>query len=456
MVPVHTDRGAELGVLHPVSAGQHALWMLHRLAPGSAAYNDAGAARFVPPPNIPALTAAVDIVTQRHDLLRSRFVDDDGLPARVVDPQGPGLVVVDIGHLDDRAMSAVVSAAADEPYDLAGGGTARFRVFRRPEVDAVLLCGNHHIASDAASQFVLWRDLLTAYDALTRGQIPDLPPLGWTWNDQVAAEQRNLAGPLRTSWTQYWRTSCRDVPAADLPLDRARPVRPGYRGNTVTAKVPTTLAIEVRNRAMALGVTPFAIHLATLQAVVHRIGGHRRFLLGCPISRRRSRAMVQSVGYYVTSVLLRADVHADSTFGGLAEAAARELRQASAAAGLPYPDIVRAIGHDARTGPAYRIAITQVDARTSFDRSGSDGTIEPFPVPRLQGQCDLNVEITRSEAGTEIVFRYDRDLFEERTMDRHLGTYLHFLDAATADPTTAIAQVAPTGSGRAGTSIARI
>ena len=193
---------------------------------------------------------------------------------------------------------------------------------------------------------------------------------------------------------------------------------------------------------MELGVTPFAIYLSTLQALIHRLSGHRQFLLGCPISLRRSRPMMRSVGYYVTSVLLRGDVQPDSTFAQLAGAAAQQLRDASAAAGLPYPHIVRALGRDAKAGPPYRIAITQVDATTSFEKFQRDWTVEPFDVPRLQGQCDLNIEITRADGGTSVVFRYDRELFAEQTIRRLLETYLSLLDAATADPGTAIDRVA--------------
>ena len=308
MQPMRADLSDGPEALHPVSAGQQALWMLQQLAPESAAYNDAGAARFTPLPDVAALTAAVEIVTQRHDLLRSRFVDDDGMPARMIDTQGPRLEIFDVGDIDDRAMGELLSAAASEPYELAIAGTARFRLYRRADTDAVLLCGNHHIASDAVSQFVLWRDLLTAYGAVCRGESPELPVLDWTWDDQVAAEQRRLAGPLLTRWSEYWRTACRDVPAGELPLDRPRQTRPGLQGATVTAAVPAHLAQTLRGHAMNLGVTPFAMYLATLQAVIHRYSGSGQFLLGCPISLRRSRRMMNSVGYYIAMVLVRGDI----------------------------------------------------------------------------------------------------------------------------------------------------
>lgn len=438
---VLTDPGAVRTAELPISVGQHALWMLHRLAPGSAAYNDAGAARFIPEPDVSVLAEAVDIVTERHDLLRSRFVEDDGVPVRLVDATGPGLQVDDVGAVDGRQLADLVAAVAGEPYDLARRGTARFRLLRRDAGDAVLVCGNHHIASDAASQFVLWRDLLVAYQARSAGRRPELPALTWTWNDQVAAERRTLAGPQRARWTSYWRTVGRQVPAGELPSDRPRPARPAYQGGTVTVEVPADLERAVRDRAMALGVTPFAVQLAALQALIQMTGAARDFLIGCPMSLRRSRSTLGAVGYYVNMVLLRATVDPDGSAADLVQAAARELRAAARAAALPYPHIVRALDRGRDAGPPYRIAITQVDARLAFPPDRFDGVVQPFDVPRLQGQYDLGVEVARSEHSSQIAFRYDRELFTESTIHRYLATYLRILDAVAGRPGTPVGRL---------------
>jgi hypothetical protein len=356
------------------------------------------------------------------------------MPARIIDTHGPGLEILDVGDLDDGAMGDVLSAAASEPYELATAGTARFRLYRRRNIDAVLLCGNHHIVSDAASQFVIWRDLLIAYGALTRGESPEFPQLDWTWNDQVADEQRKLAGPMGARWTEYWRSACREVPAGELPLDRPRPSRPSFRGATVAAAVPADLARMVRGSARQLGVTPFAIHLATLQTVIHRISGRGQFLIGCPISLRRSRRTLHSVGYYLAMVLVRADIRANSTCGTVALAAAQELRDASAAGGLPYPHIVRAVARDTKTGPLYRIAITQVGKKASFDEIRLNCIVEPFDVVMQQRHCDLDVQVVEGAGGDAIVLRYDDELFHEATIRRFLEMYLDLLNAGATDP----------------------
>ena len=62
----------------------------------------------------------------------------------------------------------------------------------------------------------------------------------------------------------------------------------------------------------------------------------------------------------------------------------------------------------------------------------------PLDVPRLEGQCDLNVEITRSATGMTMVFRYDTDLFDEATVARLVATYLRLLEVAVAEPSTKV------------------
>uniref|UniRef100_UPI001A9551A7 condensation domain-containing protein n=1 Tax=Actinomadura roseirufa TaxID=2094049 RepID=UPI001A9551A7 len=152
----------------PLSVGQQSLWTLYRIAPDSAAYNDADALAFTPPPDEPALRAALRDLLSRHDLLRSRFHDGAGEAVRGVgEPDLAELEVRDVPGGDDdprTALRAAVRAVAAEPLDLARRGPLRAVLLRR-SADAVLVLVCHHIAGDATSQRILWRDLLELYRA---------------------------------------------------------------------------------------------------------------------------------------------------------------------------------------------------------------------------------------------------------------------------------------------------
>ena len=171
------------------------MWFIHRLAPASAAYNVALAVRIRSPLDLPRLGQAVAAVVDRHDVLRSSFVEVDGRPWRVVAPAaGSGsraLVVREVPGVGPDRLPALAQAASAAPFPLAGGGRA-FRVvlLRRGPDDAVLVVAAHHIVADAPSLFLLLRDLLTAYRAIgdDRSGGP-LPPLRHGYQEYVAMEQ---------------------------------------------------------------------------------------------------------------------------------------------------------------------------------------------------------------------------------------------------------------------------
>ena len=82
---VRTARGAE----SPVSFAQQRLWFLHQLEPDSPAYNAAVTVRIAGALDIDAVTRSFSEIVRRHEVLRTVFVEHDGVPAQVVQPAAP-------------------------------------------------------------------------------------------------------------------------------------------------------------------------------------------------------------------------------------------------------------------------------------------------------------------------------------------------------------------------------
>jgi len=98
------------------------------------------------------LRAALDALVERHEVLRTRLVDDaDGLAYQVIDPvTDAGLVVVDLSDEADPLERAAEWVAADavQPFDLANGPLLRARLIRLAAADHVLSLCSHHVVSD--------------------------------------------------------------------------------------------------------------------------------------------------------------------------------------------------------------------------------------------------------------------------------------------------------------------
>src|SRR5262249_39817876 len=65
---------------------QEGLWFEHQLDPSSSAYHIPFALRLRGALNVTALQRALHALVVRHEALRTRFVDEDGVPRQLIDP----------------------------------------------------------------------------------------------------------------------------------------------------------------------------------------------------------------------------------------------------------------------------------------------------------------------------------------------------------------------------------
>ncbi|HVR99639.1 MAG TPA: AMP-binding protein, partial [Thermoanaerobaculia bacterium] len=127
-----------------LSHGQRGLWFLDRLSPGGTAYHLVAAARLRGDVSPGALRAAFQTLVERHEALRTTYLERDGEPVRQVHAEA----------VFDFLESGRLEEVAWRPFDLANGPVLRVAVFG----DAVLFAV-HHIAADFWSLGLLARQL---------------------------------------------------------------------------------------------------------------------------------------------------------------------------------------------------------------------------------------------------------------------------------------------------------
>ncbi|MFD9544017.1 condensation domain-containing protein [Streptomyces sp. NPDC060022] len=441
----HTD---PIGGAMPLSVGQEGLWLLHKLAPDSATYNLAGGVRMEPAPDPEVLARAARALTERHPMLRSVYVEADGSPRRLV--KNPGdigeLVVRDVPDADDDELERLVAAEAGTPFRLSEEGPFRVVLWRR-RTDAVLLALTHHIATDAISQWMLWRDLLAAYEAFAAGKEPGWAPVAVDYDHFVESERALLESSRGQRQAEFWQEQVEGSAPAELLTDKPRPAVASFTGASLVRRLPDELAERLKRAAAEQEISQFALALGSLQALLNRWTGQTDFLIACPASVRRSAAK-DVVGYYVNPVLIRAVLDRNTPLGEVTAAANDRLRQATARATYPFPLVAQAA---AAAGPLFRISMTMV----TTDRFGSElaGAVAGVPldvagltttyleIPHLEGQCDITFEVTRDAQGLTIALRYDTALFERDTMDRLFDQLIRFMTAAGDTPERPVSRI---------------
>ncbi|MEM7357433.1 MAG: acyltransferase domain-containing protein, partial [Acidobacteriota bacterium] len=169
--------GGAGGGEYPLSAGQKALWFLHRLAPESSAYNVSLALAFAALPDTATLRRALVRLVGRHDALSVRFqISGDEPTQRFDDIAEIDLTVHDASSWSPAELDAALQRDAHQPFHLASEVPLRTSLYRGAPAGSVLLLVLHHIVTDFWSLAILLRDLAALLRQEASGSPAALPP----------------------------------------------------------------------------------------------------------------------------------------------------------------------------------------------------------------------------------------------------------------------------------------
>jgi amino acid adenylation domain-containing protein len=432
----------------PLSYAQELIWLYEQMKPGTAAYHIPMARRVRGPLDAAALRRAFGTLVERHESLRTAFVEQGGVASQVVVAPAP----VNIEQHDLRTRPAesrdaeaerLLQEAAARPFDLSEGTQPRVVLIGLADDEALLLVVVHHIVFDGTSAGVLLGELATAYAAAADGGTADLPPLPIQLADVAAWERRVLVGPRLEPALDYWRAQLQEAPSGiDLPTDFPRPpetVGPGARHG---AMLSAETRAGVRALAAAHDVTPFVVLLAAFQTLLHRYSGQADLVVGTAVAGRERPGTAGLVGYLANTLALRARFDGDPTFSGLLHQVRASTLAALDHQDVPYEKLVRELraGLPASEHTLFRVMFTLQDPDVSVPRLGG-ATLEPFGVDLGAAKFDLTMSAAEVSAGVEVVVEYRSDLFRADTIARLVSHLEELLSAACRAPETPVSRL---------------
>ncbi|MTH95513.1 MupA/Atu3671 family FMN-dependent luciferase-like monooxygenase, partial [Roseibium sp. RKSG952] len=151
----------------PLSWQQESLWFLDRLdARAGVAYNEIHVFKVLGQLDKPALRQAFDHLAQRHESMRSRFIDRDGVPYQVVDlPETSGFrfEYENLSACSEEVVAERISDLRLAPFDLKNGPVFRAHLLDSGDGQQFLVFGGHHSVRDGWSDAILLKELSALY-----------------------------------------------------------------------------------------------------------------------------------------------------------------------------------------------------------------------------------------------------------------------------------------------------
>ncbi|HWO41818.1 MAG TPA: amino acid adenylation domain-containing protein [Candidatus Eisenbacteria bacterium] len=429
----------------PLSISQQIFWFIDQLLPGSALFNIPAAVRLHGKLEIAALKRALQAIVERHSVLRTVMVGNDGVPTQIVsDAPALDVPVIDLADSPDREaeLQQVLNAEIARPFDLSRDLMIRALVIRLAAAEHVLILVTHHIASDGWSIEILFRELSLLYRQYREGKPPSLPALPVEFSDYVVWQHQWFQGEILEREISYWKKQLAGIAPLELPTDRPRPPVKSYAGAIQSAMLQAALVRQLTALGRAEGATLFMVLLAAFQTLLYRYTGQHDITVGSPIAGRIRPEIEPLIGCFVNTLVLRGDLSGDPTFVELLRRTREVCLSAYAQQDLPFERLVEEL-HPERTlgtSPLFQVMFAHENLPAE-KLDLPDIRVTPVEVHNGTSLVDLTL-ITRPDSGGVLAtIEYSTDLFDDATISRMLGHLQVLLHGIAAGPNRRLSEL---------------
>ncbi|HKD06956.1 MAG TPA: amino acid adenylation domain-containing protein [Bryobacteraceae bacterium] len=425
----------------PLSFAQQRLWFIDQLEPGEPLYNIPQVFRIRGVIDVAALERSIQELVRRHESLRTTFPAVDGRPFQFIAPElSVPLTVVPVEGANpaerEQQAEALTIEEARSPFDLRTGPLFRAKLLRILSDQHRLLLTMHHIIGDRWAMGVLAEDLSKLYAAYGNGWPSPLTPLRVQYPDFAIWQRKWLDDTVLREAVTHWGQRLADAPAlSEFPADRPRPAVQRHRGSIVTHKLDRSLIDRLTALSQAEGATLFMTMLAVFQALLARYSGQEDVVVGSPIAGRNYTEVEALIGFFVSTMALRANLSEDPSFRTFLGRIREVTLDAYARQDVPFERVVEELSPDRSLShnPVFQTVFALQNAPMApLELTGAE--VERLSLDWGISLFDLTCFAVHVPDGILLRAEYDSDLFDRQSIVRILGHFENLLRAVVRNP----------------------
>ncbi|MEM9803639.1 MAG: amino acid adenylation domain-containing protein [Cyanobacteria bacterium P01_D01_bin.56] len=430
-----------------LSFAQERLWFMDQLNPGNAAYNVSTAVRLTGKLQIEALQKSLEAVVDRHEILRTVFGLEQGLPVQKIVPSLEiDLPIIDLQNLpldqQNKEVQRLATANEQHPFDLAEGPLFRVCILRLSPQEHMLFWAAHHIISDLWSVGILVRDFTAFYTAQVKSIPSPLSPLPIQYADFAHWQRQWLTGDVLEHQLNYWRQKLGgNLPVLRLPADYPVSSGPSFGGATEKLQLSSELTNKLQALSQGANATLFMTLLAGFKALLYAYTGQHDMVVGTDIANRNRAEIEDLIGFFVNLLVLRTDLSNNPNFNNYLQQVRKVALDAYAHQDLPFAKLVQALQTNTsapgqRRGeetPLFQVLFVMQNAPiTPVELPGL--ALTPLDLGSKFAKFALALFVHETPEGIFVEWNYSTDRFAAETISHMANRYKELLQQVAEQP----------------------
>lgn len=414
---------------YPVTSAQKRLFILNKLEGMTTAYNMPIALQIKGPLDVERLRQSLQGLVMRHEVLRSSFhVVDGEIVQKITTASSFELELISSVENNPTLLEGFI-----HPFDLSlGTSLFRVRLVHRQNQSYVIMIDLHHIISDAASIYILTKELIDLYHGHS------LQPLPIQYKDysvwQNSMEQQRMLEQQGNFWSTVFAG---EVPSLELPTEYSRPPVQRFMGDQIHLNLDETLVDQINRFISHNGVTPFMFFLSVYYVLLWKYTGQQDIVVGTPVLGRTHENLQSVLGMFVNTLALRNKPDGEKSFEQLLQEIKLNAMEAFDNQDYPFEQLVEKLNlqRDLSRNPLFDTMFIyhqpeKIDRGT--ETRGMD--FQTIEFQHKKTKFDLMFSVTQSRGKYKISIDYCTDLFSREYIERMYSHYVSILQEALIRP----------------------
>ncbi|WP_438825227.1 non-ribosomal peptide synthetase, partial [Bacillus safensis] len=402
---------AEKQDFYPVSSAQKRMYVLQQLHPEAVTYHMPAVLMMEGSLDVKQLEAALQALIDRHESLRTAFVEIDGVPVQKVYRQVPFTLEVDEIE-GDQEQSVVESFIT--PFSLHQAPLMRAKVAKLSDEKYVFMMDMHHIIADGVTRSLLIQELAELYEKKT------LPPVQLHYKDFAVWQQEEKQQALLEKQRQYWLEQYAQPPEdLALPLDFPRPQVQSFEGGRVDRWLPAEKVQSIKTLMAEKGVSLNMVMQTAFAIFLSKLTGQTDIVIGAVTAGRTHASIERVPGMFVNTLALRNEVQPEETTAQLLEKMKDRSLSAYEHQEFPFEELVAQLDlpKDTSCNPLFSVMLTTDDRDLTLpDLNGLK--LSQKQQDTVHAKFDITLGVFEENDQVGLRFEYAAALFKKSTIQR--------------------------------------
>ncbi|MCP4176265.1 MAG: amino acid adenylation domain-containing protein [bacterium] len=329
---------------YPLSNAQRRLWILHQLEDNSLTYSMPGLYILDGELNKEAFQKAYLHIINRHESLRTVFIEIDGEPQQKIleNPECKVCftdITTDLNK--DLTVMELIRNEIGKSFVLSKGPLCRINIYKIEENRNYMLLNMHHIISDGWSMGIFSKEFFHSYNCFINGVFPELEDLRIQYKDYTYWKNDQLKHKDMDNHKAFWNEIFKgDIPVLNLPSDNKRPIIQSFNGKRQKISISGELLIGIKKLCKKTELSLFMMLNSVIKILLYKYSGQNDIIIGTPIAGRNHEELENQIGFYVNTIPLRDEIFIDDTFLKFAESIKKSTTSAFANQDYPFDKLI--------------------------------------------------------------------------------------------------------------------